>query len=258
MFKIVSFLCLIFILTFFLCIFTSPIIFIELHQIMLAFLSDEVRFAIFLSIVTATCSTIASLIICLPIAYALSRYNFQGKSVIEGFLDTPMAVPPVALGIMLLIFSVRNPLGIFINEKVIKFVFEVPGIILAQFTVLSPLAIKMLKEVFNNISPRYEMIARTLGYTELESFLYITLPATKNSILGVALLLWARAIGEFGATMMLAGAMRLKTETMSIAIYLSLAAGDLVGVATLSLILLLISCGVQVIVRRLLQSGFVL
>lgn len=256
MFRTILFLSLFFLVAFYLCAFTSPVLFTDPKQLLFALFSDEVRFATFLSMTTATCATALSLIIGIPVAYALSRFDFRGKAAIEGFLDVPMAVPPVALGVMLLIFFARNPLGSFINENVIRFVFEVPGIVLAQFAVVSVVAIKMLKETFDGISPRYEKVARTLGYTELEAFFFITLPAAKRGILGAALLSWARALGEFGATIMLAGTMRFKTETLPVAIYLNLAAGNLEGVATLSIILLLVSCTTQMVVRKLLYRGF--
>jgi molybdate transport system permease protein len=254
MFRATMFLCLTFILIFFLCTFISTAILTS--QLASVFLSDETKFAVFLSVSTATCSTLIALIICIPAAYALSRLEFRGKTIIEGFLDIPLAVPPIALGVMLLVFFARNPLGLFINENVIRFVFEVPGIILAQFAVISVLTTKILKESFDGISSRYEKIARTFGYTELESFLYVTLPAAKRGILAAALLSWARALGEFGATVMLAGATRFKTETLSIAIYLNLAAADLGSVGALSCILLLTSCMTQIGIRKLLYRGF--
>jgi len=98
-------------------------------------------------------------------------------------------------------------------------------------------------------------VARTFGYSELESFFYVTLPAAKRGILGAALVSWARAIGEFGATVMLAGATRFKTETLPIALYLSLASADLGNVAALSCILLSMACMTQIIVRKLLYRG---
>ena len=256
MFRTALFLCLALILAFFLCVFTSPIAFTEPWRLASALLSDEVRFAIFLSMVTATCSTLISLAIGIPVAYALSRFNFWGKTVVESFLDIPMAVPPIALGVMLLMFFARNPLGSFINERVVRFVFEVPGIILAQFAVISILTLKMLKESFDGVPPRFERVARTLGYTELESFFYITLPAARRGVLGAALVSWTRALGEFGATVALAGATRFKTETLHVAIYLNLVAGNLENVAALSIILLLISCITQVAVRKILYRRF--
>lgn len=256
-FKILSFLSLTFILLFFLCTFISPVVFIETWRLINAFLSDEVMFSLSLSVFTATCSTLISIIIGIPVAYALSRYEFRGKSIIDGFLDVPAAVPPIALGVMLLIFFSRNPLGVLINEKLVKFVFEVPGIILAQFAVISIFTIRLLKASFDGIPVRYEKIARTLGYSELESFFYVTLPAAWRGIFSAALLSWAKALGEFGATVTLAGATRFKTETLSIALYLNLAAADLSGVVAVLFILLSTACTTLVIVRRVLARGFI-
>ncbi|MEM2417725.1 MAG: ABC transporter permease [Candidatus Bathyarchaeia archaeon] len=255
-FRVTSLTLLALVIAFFLCAFTSPIIFVEPWIMAQAFISEETRFALFLSLFTATSSTLISLAIAIPIAYLLSRTNFRGKTLIEGFLDIPTAVPPVALGVMLLIFFTRNPLGALINENLIRFVFEVPGIILAQFAVISVLTIRYLKEVFDNLPARYENVARTLGYSEWEALLYIALPAIKRSILGAALLSWARSIGEFGASLMLAGATRLKTETLPIALYLNLVAADLGGVAAISFILLMISCLVLILLRKILAGGF--
>jgi molybdate transport system permease protein len=258
MFRIILFSFLMTILIFYISIFLSPIIFTYPERLWSSILSEEVKFAIMLSIFTATCSTLISLIVSIPVSYALSRLNFPGKAIVEGFLDIPMAVPPIGLGVMLLIFFARTPIGIFINERIIRFVFEIPGIILAQFAVISVLTIKILKESFDGINPRYERVARTFGYTELESFLYITLPAAKHNILGAALLSWTRALGEFGATVILAGATRFKTETLPIALYLNLAVADLGNVSALLCILLLIACMMQILIRKLLYRRFVI
>lgn len=255
LFKALAISLLIFVLLFFSCAFLSPIIFIDPWNLVNAFLSDEVRFSLFLSLVTATTSTMMAMIIGIPVAYALSRYEFRGKSVIEGFLDVPAAVPPIALGVMLLIFFSQNPVGILINENLLRFVYEVPGIVLAQFAVISVFTIRLLKASFDGVSPRYERIARTLGYSELEAFLYVTLPAAWRGVLSAALLSWAKALGEFGATVTLAGATRFKTETLSIALYLNLAAADLRGVVAVLFILLSTACTTLVLVRKVLARS---
>lgn len=253
--KTTAFLSIIFILLFFLLIFSSPAIFTDPQQVLGSFSSIEVRFAIKLSLLTALIATIISISIATPAAYAISRYSFKGKTFVEGFLDIPMALPPVALGVMMLIFFARNPLGSFINNNIMPVIFNTPGIVIAQFAVVSALAVRLLKETFDGVPPRYEKIARTLGYTELEAFLHVTFPMAIKGFLATCLFVFARAMGEFGATLMLAGATRLKTETLPIAIYLSLAKGDLEGVAALSYVLLLISIITQIIIRKLLFKG---
>jgi molybdate transport system permease protein len=255
-FRIAMLSCLTVILIFFINIFLSPIIFTDPRRLWLSILSDEARFAVFLSLLTATCSTLISLIVGIPAAYALSRLNFPGKTVIEGFLDVPMAVPPIAFGVMLLIFFARTPVGAFINESVVRFIFEVPGIVLAQFSVISVLTVKFVKSSFDGIPVRYERVARTLGYSELESFFYVTLPSAKRGILGAALMSWARALGEFGATVTLAGATRFKTETLPIALYLNLSTANLENVAAFTLILIVMACLILTASRKLSYRGF--
>lgn len=255
-FRIMIFLSSALILVFFISAFTSPLLFLEYWRLIHAFLSDEIRFAIFLSFFTATCSTLIAIIIGVPIAYALSRFEFPGKNLIDAFFDVLVAIPPIALGVILLIFFSQNPLGIFINTRLVRFVFEVPGIILAQFTVICALMIKLLKGAFDGVPTRYEKIARTFGYSELETFIYVTLPAAKRGVFAAALFSWAKALGEFGATVMLAGATRFKTATLPIALYLNLATADLGNVTAIFYILLLISLLTSVGVRRLLTRGF--
>ncbi|MDW8023690.1 MAG: ABC transporter permease [Nitrososphaerota archaeon] len=255
MFRALAFLCLTLVIAFFLSLFISVAIVVDPWLLLSAVFSEEVRFAVFLSVLTATCSTLISLLVSIPVAYALSRLNFPGKTFVDGFLDIPVAVPPIALGVMLLIFFARNPIGFFINESILRFVFEVPGIILAQFAVISVLTIKLVKASFDGVPARYEKVARTLGYTELQSFLYVTLPAAKRGILGAALISWARALGEFGATVTLAGATRFKTETLPIALYLNLSTANIENAAAIICILFAIAFAVLIFARKLLHRG---
>lgn len=255
MLRALSFLCLTLVSAFFLSLFLSAMMLTDPWLLLSAILSEEVGFAVLLSVLTATCSTLISLMVSIPVSYALSRLDFPGKMFIDGFLDIPVAVPPIALGVMLLIFFSRTPIGLFINESVVRFVFEVPGIILAQFAVISVLTIKLVKASFDGVPVRYEKVARTLGYTELQAFLHVTLPTAKRGVLGAALISWARALGEFGATVTLAGATRFKTETLPIALYLNLSTANIEKAAAIICILLAIACGVLVVARKLLHRG---
>ncbi|MEM2003060.1 MAG: ABC transporter permease subunit [Nitrososphaerota archaeon] len=230
------------------CLFTNP------KSLILAIFSEEVIFAISLSISTATISTIIAIVLAVPAAYALSRANFAGKGLIDALLDIPIALPPVAIGTALLIFFTNTPLGVYINNSLIRFVFEVPGIILAQFSVVSFLAIRMLKPIFEAVDPLYIKVARVLGCNEIQSFFRVTLPLVRNGIFGAAIISWARALGEFGATVTLAGATRFKTETLPIAMYLTLATADIEKALALVLILLIVVLSILVITRRILRQ----
>ncbi|MEM3386044.1 MAG: ABC transporter permease [Nitrososphaerales archaeon] len=255
MLKALAYGCLIFLSLFVVAVVVSTSIFTNPQELGLAFFSDEVIFAIILTLITATTATAIALIIATPAAYALSQANFPGKSIVDTLIDIPIALPPVALGTALLIFFTNTPIGIFINNSLIKFVFEVPGIILAQFSVVSVLAVRLLKPVFESIDPRYVKIARTLGESEARAFLRVTLPLAKGGIFSAAVLSWARAMGEFGATITLAGATRFKTETLSIAMYLSLAVADLEKAMAIILILLALTVSTLLITRRVFTRG---
>ncbi len=187
-------------------------------------------------------------------AYALSRLNFPGKNLVDAVLNVPIVMPPVALGASLLIF-LSTPLGSMIEHWSIEFIYQVPGIVLAQFVVVSALAIRVLKSTFDDIDPEYEHVARTLGYNKFKAFLKVTLPLSKSGLLSAAVIAWARAIGEFGATVTLAGATRMKTETLPIAIYLSFATADVAKAAAVIIILVGIAVTVLLITQKIVGRG---
>ncbi|HSB05657.1 MAG TPA: ABC transporter permease [Thermodesulfobacteriota bacterium] len=210
-------------------------------------------FSIELSLMAATGATFLAVLLGLPAGYALSRFEFRGKRILDTFLEIPMIMSPVALGASLLIFF-NTSLGELIQKKGIFFVFEVPGIILAQFATIAGLATRLIKTSLDEISPRYEAVARSLGSSPWRAFYQITLPLSLKGLIASIILCWAKAIGEFGATVTLAGAMPGKTETMPIAIFMSLASADINKTVVLILILALLGLctlyGVRVTGKR--------
>jgi molybdate transport system permease protein len=130
------------------------------------------------------------------------------------------------------------------------FVFEVKGIILAQFIVVVGLAIRLLRSAFEAIDVEYENLARTLGYNQVQVFLRVVLPMAGKGLLASFLLVWGRAIGEFGATVTLAGATPLKTETIPVAINLSFASADISSALVFITILISISLGILFFLRK--------
>ncbi len=225
---------------FFVIIIVSLLTYTDWSTIGSAFLSEGTLFAIRLSLITATITTIISILIAIPVAYAISKNNFFGKSLIDSLLDLPIVISPVALGAALLIFF-NTPLGSAINDNLLRFVFSVPGIVLAQFTIVSALAVRLLKSTFDSIDLRYEQVGRTLGCSKPEAFFRIILPLAKNGLIASCILTWARATGEFGATVTLAGATAMKTETLPISIFLNLASADIGQAVALIFILIIIS-----------------
>jgi len=217
-------------------------------------LSKEILFAVKLSLLTATVATIISVIIAVPAAYAISRTQFWGKDIVDSMLDLPIVISPIALGAALLVFF-NTPVGAGINDH-LQFVFAVPGIILAQITVISALAIRLLKSTFDSIDPRYEQVSRTLGCSKLEAFFRVVLPMAKDGLVASSILTWARAVGEFGATVTLAGATTMKTETLPIAIFLNLASADTEKAIAVIFILIAISIVALLVIRRLIGRRY--
>jgi molybdate transport system permease protein len=216
-----------------------------------ALLSKETLFAIKLSVITATIATVLSIIIAIPVAYAISQFKFPGKDIVDSLLDLPIVISPIALGAILLIFF-STPLGAAINDN-FRLVFSFAGIVLAQFVVVSALAIRLLKSTFDSIDPRYEQVGRTLGCSKPDAFVKITLPLAKNGLIAACILTWARAVGEFGATVTLAGATAMKTETLPIAIYLNLATVD-IGKAVALIFVLIIIASVALLSMRIITG----
>jgi molybdate transport system permease protein len=151
---------------------------------------------------------------------------------------------------MLLIFF-NTSLGKQIEQWLGPFVFEVKGIILAQFFVVVGLSIRLLKATFEGIDPEYETLARSLGYNKMQVFLKVVLPMALKGIISSFLLVWGRAIGEFGATVTLAGATTMKTETIPVAIYLSFESADITSALVYITILVVISLAILFFIRTI-------
>lgn len=215
--------------------------------------SKRVMYSIRLSLMAATVAALFSFCVAIPAAYALSRYKIMGKDLIDTILELPMVISPAALGAMILIFF-NNPLGNWIQEHTIQFVFAVPGIIIAQFATTAGIAARMLRAVMDEVPKKYEDVAYSLGASPLRAFFTITLPLCKKGIIASAILTWAKALGEFGATITVAGSMAKRTETMPTAIFLKLASADIKGTVILIFILLAIGLGMLFGVRMLFRG----
>ncbi|MBF0361726.1 MAG: ABC transporter permease [Oligoflexia bacterium] len=211
-------------------------------------LSYRTLYSLVLSLIAASLATILSIAIGVPAAYALSRYNFYGKEFVDTILELPMVVSPAALGAMLLIFF-NNPIGLWINEHLINFVFTIAGVVLAQFITTMGIATRLIKTVIDEIPQRYENVARGLGATPLKAFMMITLPLSKRGIISASILTWAKAFGEFGATITIAGSMPANTETLPIAVFMRLSAADIEGTVVMILILTAIGLGILYIYK---------
>jgi molybdate transport system permease protein len=167
---------------------------------------------------------LASTLVILPFGIALAwlfaRKEWPLKSVLETIVLLPLVMPPVSTGLILLkIFGRRSPLGQWLYERGIEIVFNWKGVLIAMAVMSFPLLVRSVRTSFSEVNPRFEQIAATLGASSLRIFFVITIPLAYKGIIAGALLAFSRALGEFGATILLAGNIPGKTQTLSLAIY---------------------------------------
>lgn len=215
----------------------------------------EIRHAFRLSFATSTLAALLSVAFAIPIGYLLSRRRFPGHALVDALLDVPILLPPMVIGISLLILF-QTPAGRAI-ERVLPFTYEVPGIVLAQFAVACAFAIRTLRVTFDGIDARAEGVARTLGASPFQAFWHVALPEASGGVLAAGLLAFARALGEFGPVLVFSGATRMKTEVLPATVFLELSVGDLEAAVAVSLILVAVALAVLVVARgaRALAPG---
>jgi molybdate transport system permease protein len=187
-------------------------------------------------------STLATAMILPPgllLAWLLARGRWPGKSVLETVVTLPLVMPPVATGLLLLqLVGRRGPLGPLLQDFGLDVVFTWRGVVLAMAVMSFPLLVRGARTAFEEVDPRLEQMARTLGAGAPRVFFTVTLPLAARGILGGTLLAFARSLGEFGATIVLAGNIPGRTSTLSLAIYQLIQLGKdqdamrLLGIAT--------------------------
>jgi molybdate transport system permease protein len=208
----------------------------------------DVQSAIRLSLMTATLSSFIALVIAIPTAYTLARTQRRWMKFLDALLDVPLVLSPVVIGISLILLFRTAP-GKWFESNISRVIFEVPGIIIAQTILALAMQIRVLKAAFEDVNPRLEQVARTLGCSAWGAFWRVTLPIARGGILAAFVLGWSRALGDFGATVTIAGAMPNKTETMPVAVYMNLASVQIGKALGLSIMLFLIAFVVLVLVR---------
>jgi molybdate transport system permease protein len=233
-----------------LALLASQVAFTGIRAPLKALVEPEVLKALALSGVAATLSAIFALALAVPSAYFLAKRNFPGRILVDTLLDLPVVLSPLAVGFSLLLFF-RTSSGGWIESHLGRFVFELPGIVLAQTILAFAVSLRVLKTAFEEIEPRYEAVARLLGCSPFGAFRRVTLPMARPGILAAAVLGWGRAVGDFGATVMVGGAVAGKTETVPVAIYLSLASVDVAEAVGLMLVLTAVAFLVLAAVRLL-------
>lgn len=183
--------------------------------------ADEWQIVWFTAWVSAL-STIVILPFGLGAAWLLARHDWPGKSVVETFITLPLVMPPVATGLLLLEFFGNQGVGGFLHRYFgLNVIFTWRAVLLALSVMSFPLLVRSARLAFEGVNPRLEQIARTLGAGNLRVFFSISVPLAIRGIVGGMLLAFARALGEFGATIMVAGNIPGRTQTLSLAIFQS-------------------------------------
>jgi molybdate transport system permease protein len=207
--------------------------------------------ALHISLVTSALATGITLVAGTPLAYVLARWKFRGRALIELIIDLPIVLPPAVAGLALLIaFGRQGTFGPLLATLGITLPFTTAAVVIAQTFVAAPLYVRAARIGFAGIDMQLEEAAYTEGATQWQLFRYIMLPLTRRALLSGAILCWTRALGEFGATILFAGNLEGRTQTMPLAIYLGFER-DLGVALALSALLIAVSLVFLAIVRRL-------
>ena len=235
-------------------LYTTPENLIEALQ------KPEILAAFRLTLITCTIATILSLWVATPLGYLLSRYQFPGRWLVDTIVDIPIVLPPLVLGLSLLIlFHYEIPAGggTFQLERWLRddlnmpITYEWPAVVLAQFAVSCAFAVRTMRVTFDQINPRVEDVARTLGCNRAQAFLQIALPQAWRGMVAAATISWARALGEFGPILVFAGSTRFRTEVLSTTVFLELSIGQLDAAVAVSLLMVVIAVVVLLTLRWL-------
>ncbi len=203
-----------------------------------------------LSLKVAGWATALDVVLGVAAGYALARWRSAARDVVDSLLTLPLVLPPTVLGYYLLVLlGRRGVIGAWLDGLGIQLVFTWQGAVIASMVVAFPLILKSARAAFEGVDPQLERAARTLGLSETALFFRVTLPLAARGILAGALLAFARALGEFGATLMIAGNLPGRTQTLSVAVYAAVQAGDdstanvLVLVTSITCVVVLLAAG---------------
>jgi len=214
------------------------------------FHDPAIRYATALSLISCTISAILSLWVAIPAGYLLARFDFPGKQAIDMIFDIPIVLPPLVVGLALLILFQTLP-GRWFEGNIFEVTYQVPSVILAQFTVACAFAIRTMRVAFDQIDPRREAVARTLGCSRASAFLRVTLPEAWPGVVAAFTIAWARALGEFGPVLVFSSATRMRTEVLPTTVFLELSLGNLDSALAVSILMLLAAVAVLGITRAL-------
>lgn len=232
----------------------SLVTYLPLDSLWLALQDPETLFALRMSLGTSVLAVLLALLLGVPSGYLLARYAFPGKTLVETLLDLPMVTPPLVAGMGLLFFLGQAGVGgQVLSQFGVSLLFSPAGVVLAQTYVASALVVRSARAAFLAVDVDYARVANTLGMSPGWALLLVEIPLAARGLATAAVLGWARALGEFGATLMLAGATRMYTETLPMAVFLNIASGE-TGIAVACALVLLSLAFVLLLLLRLLAT----
>ena len=216
--------------------------------------SPEIKYAIKLSLISCSITAILSLWVAVPLGYLLARTQFRGRLLVDTLLDIPIVLPPLVIGLSLLILF-QTQIGKFFEEHVLTVTYAVPSVILAQFSVAAAFAVRTMRVTFEQIPARNEQVAMTLGCTRAQAFWRITMTEARRGLLTAFTLSWARSLGEFGPILIFSGATRLRTEVLPTTVFLELSVGRIEAAIAVSLLMIAVAVIVLILTRTLGLRG---
>lgn len=245
----------------------ADFVYADVASMKAALASTYLRQAALLSLETSLFAAFLATLIAVPAGYALSRYPLPGKFFFDTLIDASIVLPPLVAGISLLVafrlsadlqashWSLLRVFGraaVWFGDRMI---YRVPGIVLAQLFICAGYALRTTKAAFDATDRRLELVAETLGCTRFGAFWRAAIPAAAPGIAAGAVLSWARAFGVFGPIMIVAGAVRGRTEVLPTAIYLEISIGRLEAALAISLFMILASFAVLGIFRSFVRTS---
>lgn len=234
----------------------ADVMFTSLSDFAEALAKPEIQSAFKLTMLTCTAAAVLSIWVATPLGYLLSRYRFPGRWLIDTLVDIPIVLPPLVLGLSLLILF-HLPIGGWELEAWLRdsvgfpVTYRWPAVVLAQFSVACAFAVRTMRVTFDQIDPRAEDVARTLGCTRAQAFTRIAIPQAWRGMIAATTIAWARALGEFGPILVFAGATRMRTEVLSTTVFLELSIGQLDAAVAVSLLMVAMAVIVLLILRVL-------
>lgn len=237
----------------------ADLMFTSLTQFQATLAKPEIQAAFWLTLLSCSAAAILSMWVATPLGYLLSRYRFPGRAIVDMLVDIPIILPPLVLGLSLLILF-HLPIGgwkleTWMDETVgFPVTYQWPAVVLAQFSVACAFAVRTMRVTFDQIDPRAEDVARTLGCSRAQAFMQVVLPQAWKGMIASVTIAWARSLGEFGPILVFAGATRMKTEVLSTSVFLELSIGQLDAAVAVSLLMVVMAI-VVLMFLRLLGAG---